>query len=166
MREIAKSDGRYPEEAYLFVREGLEYAANSVHGPLTTAQQLLVQYMAAEEIDFEEIAERHAAGELDPALAAAIEEAGGLDKLNRNVSGEDLCWALREFAMRRWGGLARLVLRRWNITRTDDFGNIVFTLVKHNLMQKEAHDTIDHFKDVYDFEEAFDKSFEMLDAQD
>lgn len=166
LRDIARAHGPYPEQAYHFIREGLDHAANLAHGPMTPEQHLLAQYVVAEKIGFEEVAERYARGELDASVAAAIGKAGGLEKLNRNVSGESLCWALREVALRRWGGLARLVLRSWNITRTDDFGNMVFTLVEHDLMQKDSRDSMDHFKAVYDFEEAFDRSFQMLDAQE
>ncbi|MFH0980846.1 MAG: Minf_1886 family protein [Planctomycetota bacterium] len=162
--DIARRSGPYPEAAYHFVREGLEYAAQAVHGAVTPEQQLLAQYMAAEKIDFEDVLERHARGELDPAVAAAIDQAGGPDKVNRNVSGEALCWALRDFAVRRWGGLAGMVLGQWHIRSTEDFGRIVFAMVEHGVMQKESHDSIDHFKNVFDFTEAFDRSFRFFDG--
>ena len=164
LHDIAKGSGPYPEAAFHFIREGLEYAAHAVHGPLTPEQQIVTNYMAAERIDFEALMEVYARGDLDPTVTAAIDAAGGPKKINRNVSGEDLCWALRDFARRRWGGLARLVLSRWHITRTEDFGNIVFALVEHQVMQKESHDTIEHFKNVYDFAEAFDGSFGFFDS--
>src|SRR5207237_5405215 len=43
---------------------------------------------------------------------------------SRHVSGQQLSEGLREFALLQWGLLARTVLRRWNITRTEDFGTI------------------------------------------
>lgn len=163
LSKIAGLTGSYPEAAYHFVREGLEYAARSVHGPMTPAQFVLAQYMADEKIDLPEVFERYERGDLDPVASAAVEQCGERDRLNRNVSGEDLCWALREFALRRWGMLARLVLGRWGITRTGDFGEIVFTLIEHGMMQKEPHDTLEHFKAVYDFHEAMDRSFRITD---
>lgn len=161
LRRIVKSTGLYPEAAYHFVREGLEYAARAVHGPMTPAQSVLAQYMAAEKIDLAEVFERHTHGALDSVVAAAIERSDGPEELNRNVSGADLCWALRDFALRQWGMLASLVLGGWNITKTEDFGRIVFTLVEHDVMQKEPQDSIDHFKSVYEFDEALEKSFQI-----
>ena len=79
----------------------------------------------------------------------------------RHVSGPQLCEGLRELAQRRWGMLARDVLRRWNITRTRDFGEIVFLLVNNKWMQKEPGDNIEDFDDVYDFGEAFGGDFEL-----
>src|SRR5437773_11907191 len=48
---------------------------------------------------------------------------------SRHVAGRALCEGLREFALMNWGLLARTVLERWGITRTLDFGRIVFALV-------------------------------------
>jgi len=124
---------------------------------MTPAQFVVAQYMASEKIDLAEVLVRKAGGSLDPVVTAAIDQCNAATELNRNVSGEDLCWALRDFALRRWGGLALLVLARWNITQTNDFGRIVFTLVEEGVMQKEPQDSIDHFKSVYEFADAFRK---------
>src|ERR1700722_11811230 len=48
---------------------------------------------------------------------------------SRHVSGQQLCHGLKDYALMRWGLMARTVLRRWGITRTLDFGQIVFSLV-------------------------------------
>lgn len=74
---------------------------------------------------------------------------------NRHVSGQQLCEGLREFALKEWGLLALTVLRRWNITGTYDFGRIVFALIEHKLMAKTDDDTIEDFRNVYDFKTAF-----------
>ena len=74
----------------------------------------------------------------------------------RHVSGQELCLGLRDFAVRQYGLLARTVFSRWNITQTDDFGRIVFAMVEHGLMRKTDEDSIDDFRSVYDFEEAFE----------
>src|SRR5947209_20514962 len=47
-------------------------------------------------------------------------------KASRHVSGAQLCEGLREYALMQWGLMARAVLRRWNVTRTEDFGRSVF----------------------------------------
>ena len=71
------------------------------------------------------------------------------------MSGQQLCEGLREYALQQWGYLARTVLRRWNITSTVDFGKIVFALVEIGQMQKTDDDTLDDFRNVFDFRAAF-----------
>ncbi len=51
--------------------------------------------------------------------------------------------------------LAPTVLATWNIRRTDDFGRIVFAMIEHGMMSKTPQDTIDDFRGVYEFDEAF-----------
>jgi uncharacterized repeat protein (TIGR04138 family) len=75
---------------------------------------------------------------------------------NRHVSGRDLCEGLREFALSRWGLLAGTVLGRWNVRKTFDFGRIVFAMVESGWMSKTDQDTIEDFRDVYDFKSAFE----------
>src|SRR5687768_8664566 len=77
-------------------------------------------------------------------------------KVSRHVSGQDLCDGLREFALMNWGLLARTVLARWNVRKTLDFGRIVFALVDNGYMQKTDDDTIEDFRDVFDFKSAFE----------
>ena len=79
----------------------------------------------------------------------------------RHVSGAQLCEGLRELALKRWGLMAQSVLERWNIKRTRDFGEIVFLLVDNDWMQKEPHDSVEDFDNVYDFKEAFRQGFNM-----
>ncbi len=73
----------------------------------------------------------------------------------QHVSGQDLCGSLRDLALERWGMLARTVLRKWNIRETIDFGNMVYLLVEHNFMKKTDEDSLEDFRDVFDFDEAF-----------
>jgi len=73
----------------------------------------------------------------------------------RHVSGRQLCLALRDLARETWGMLAPLVLNRWNIYSTRDFGEMVFLLVRLGVLKKQESDCIEDFDDVYDFEEAF-----------
>ncbi len=78
------------------------------------------------------------------------------EKTSRHVTGRDLCEGLREFALMNWGLLARTVLARWNVRKTIDFGRIVFALVDNAYMQKTADDTLDDFRDVFDFKTALE----------
>lgn len=73
----------------------------------------------------------------------------------RHVSGRELCYGLRDFAVEKWGFLARAVLSKWNINSTMDFGRIVYLLIKGGWMVKDENDSIEDFDNVFDFEEAF-----------
>jgi uncharacterized repeat protein (TIGR04138 family) len=78
-----------------------------------------------------------------------------------HVSGQQLSEGLREFALKQWGMLARTVLRRWNINRTDDFGQIVFALVANGYLSTTEQDSIDDFKNVFDFRTAFEEGYRI-----
>ena len=87
-----------------------------------------------------------------------FEETVGLPEDERHVSGPELCIGLRDFAIDQYGMLAPSVLRSWHIERTDDFGRIVFAMVDHGLMSKTDEDSLDDFRGVFDFDEAFDRA--------
>ncbi len=80
---------------------------------------------------------------------------------SHHVGGRELCQGLRELAINQWGLLARVVLSRWNITSTMDFGRIVFAMVEHDLLQKTDEDNLDDFRHVYDFHTAFEKDYRI-----
>ena len=73
----------------------------------------------------------------------------------RHVSGEELCEALRALAVRRWGMMARTVLSSWHIHGTLDFGKIVYAMIDNHLMQRTDEDSLEDFRDVFDFDQAF-----------
>jgi len=79
----------------------------------------------------------------------------------RHVGGKVLCEGLKNLALERWGRLAKLVLNSWGVKTTRDFGEIVFSLIKHKWMSAQPTDSIDDFKDVYDFKTAFKDQFEF-----
>lgn len=78
-----------------------------------------------------------------------------LTEEDRHVSGQELCLGMRDLAIKRYGALAGLVLSHWHIHRTEDFGRIVFAMVDEGLMRATAQDSIEDFRDVFDFAEAF-----------
>ena len=86
---------------------------------------------------------------------------GKMPKASRHVSGQQLCDGLRELALNQWGMLARTVLGRWNITHTVDFGKIVFSMIEVGQMQKTDHDSLDDFRNVYDFRAAFETGYQI-----
>jgi uncharacterized repeat protein (TIGR04138 family) len=84
---------------------------------------------------------------------------------SRHVSGRDLCLGLRDYAIRRYGLLAKTVLNHWGVTQTEDFGKIVFALVEAGLLRKTDEDSMDDFRGVFDFDEEFQGTIEdSLDA--
>ena len=81
----------------------------------------------------------------------------------RHVSGKELLEGIRENALRQFGALAPMVFDQWGIKQCVDFGRIVFNLVESGLMGKTENDSIDDFKEGYDFKETF--SFERASGR-
>lgn len=86
--------------------------------------------------------------------AAMAPPAEGQER-TRHVTGVQLCKALRDLSIERWGLLVRTVLDRWNIHATIDFGHMVYLLVDNDLMRKTEEDSVEDFRDVYAFDQAF-----------
>jgi uncharacterized repeat protein (TIGR04138 family) len=80
---------------------------------------------------------------------------------SRHISGQQLCEGLRRYALLQWGLLAQTVLRRWNITCTLDFGRIVFAMIDAGRLQKTERDSIDDFRNVFDFRTAFEQDYRI-----
>ena len=78
----------------------------------------------------------------------------------RHVSGQELLEGMRLKALELFGPLAAQVWRSWGIRGTLDWGRVVFALVDAKLLNRQESDTIDDFKDGYDFDEAFVDSYE------
>ncbi|MBA4149377.1 MAG: hypothetical protein H0X66_14780 [Verrucomicrobia bacterium] len=77
----------------------------------------------------------------------------------RHVSGLELLTGLREYALTEFGPMAITVLEEWGIRSSEDFGEMVFNMVEHNLLAKTDSDTRSDFKDGYDFSNVFRKPF-------
>ena len=114
LEQVVAETGRYPLEAFEFVRHGLNFTVEKIHGAQTEAE-----------------ADRH-------------------------ISGQQLSQGLRDYAVAKYGLMARVVLQHWGINRTADFGRIVFAMVDNRLMHKTDDDDIRDFEDVYDFAVAFE----------
>ncbi len=78
-----------------------------------------------------------------------------------HVSGQQLAEGLRDFALQRWGMMAGVVLRRWGIISTMDFGRIVFAMIASGQLQKTDDDSVEDFRNVYDFRTAFDTGYRI-----
>jgi len=143
----------YPPEAFAFVAESLAAAVEDAHGPATRSHAILDNIMRANGLTPSGLAELYRTGELNPAIRGLVEDIGGPESIDRHISGKDLCRTLRRLSVERWGLLARTVLSSWNITRTLDFGNIVFEMVEKGRLAKRPEDSLDDFDGVYSFDD-------------
>ncbi len=123
-RELLRQDRRYRPEAYDFVWEALNFAH--------------------EELNM---------GTAKPSEAGDAPEAPRAEhKPERHVTGQELCEAIRQYALRQYGLLAKTVLNSWGVSSTSDFGEIVFNLIRIGLMRKTKDDRREDFDNVYDFD--------------
>lgn len=88
-------------------------------------------------------------------VLAAIEYLQSRLDARRHVTGAELAWACRDFAREQFGLMAPQVLQHWGITRTEDIGRIVFTLVEVGLLVTQPGDQESDFEAVYQFADAF-----------
>src|SRR6266540_6608462 len=112
---IVKSDPRYQRDAYVFLRDALDF---------TTKRQ---------------------------------KKAKGTSV--RHVSGPELLEGLRQYALKEFGPMVVTVFDSWGIHSSEDVGHMVFNLIGAGIFGKTEQDSIEDFKNVYDFEEAFVKPF-------
>jgi uncharacterized repeat protein (TIGR04138 family) len=112
---IVTSDPRYQREAYIFLRDALDF---------TTKQQ---------------------------------KKAKGTTV--RHVSGPELLEGVRQYALKEFGPMVITVFDSWGIRATEDVGHMVFNLINAGIFGKTDEDSINDFKNIYDFQEAFVKPF-------
>jgi uncharacterized repeat protein (TIGR04138 family) len=83
----------------------------------------------------------------------------------RDVSGAELLDGICDLALERFALLAPLVLERWGISTTDDFGRIVFALVEVGMLGKSPRDRLKDFHSVFDLREELERRYHVdLDA--
>ncbi len=132
--ELLRQDRRYRFEAYVFIFEALSYAQN--------------------------VLQLGTPCESEP-LGAAIPDEPEEKGPERHVSGQELCHAIRRYALDQYGYMAKTVLNSWGLHATGDFGEIVFNLIRIGRMRKTRQDRREDFDDVYDFETAFRQDFRI-----
>lgn len=113
---IVTADARYHRDAYIFLRDALDY---------TTKQQ-------------------------KKAKGTAV----------RHVAGPELLEGVRLYALKEFGPMVVTVLSYWGVRTTEDIGHMVFNLISAGIFGKTEQDSIEDFRNVYDFREAFVKPFE------
>jgi uncharacterized repeat protein (TIGR04138 family) len=112
---IVSSDSRYQREAYIFLRDALDF---------TTKQQKKIK-------------------------GATV----------RHVAGPELLDGVRQYALKEFGPMVITVFDNWGIHCCEDIGHMVFNLIGAGIFGKTEEDSLEDFKNVYDFEEAFVKPF-------
>ncbi|MEQ8845358.1 MAG: hypothetical protein RIB58_10945 [Phycisphaerales bacterium] len=143
----------FAPEAFRFVQEGLGHTlaqlrdgseggqAAAPDGGGNAASELLGELFSVEQLSLDE---------------------DGAEAVGRHVSGQELCLGLRSLAVEKYGLLARTVLRGWGVGSTEDFGRIVYAMVEAGLLRTSERDSLDDFRGVYDFDEAFDGPADRL----
>lgn len=81
--------------------------------------------------------------------------------IERHITGQGLCEAIRQYALEQYGLVAKTVLADWGVRSTSDFGEIVFNLIDIGRMKKSGQDRREDFDDVFDFDQAFRQSFKI-----
>ena len=112
---IVASDPRYQREAYIFLRDALDF---------TTKQQ---------------------------------KKAKGTTV--RHVSGPELLEGVRQYALKEFGPMVVTVFDNWGIRSCEDIGHMVFNLIGAGIFGKTDQDSIEDFKAVYEFRDAFVKPY-------
>lgn len=78
----------------------------------------------------------------------------------RHVAGPELLEGVRQYALKEFGPMVVTVLSYWGIKSCEDIGHMVFNLIGAGIFGKTEEDSIEDFKNVFDFQEAFVKPFE------
>ena len=112
---IVAADTRYDKEAYLFLRDALDFT---------------IKARKKQKSD-----------------------------LSRHVTGQELLEGVRQFALGEFGPMVLTVFESWGIHQCGDIGEIVFNLIRAGIFGKTDTDSIDDFRNCYDFQEAFVKPF-------
>ena len=77
----------------------------------------------------------------------------------KHVTPQELLRGIQELALETYGPMTITVLTEWGIHSCKDFGEIVFTLVEHNVYAKTETDSRADFEKGFDFEEVFRKPY-------
>lgn len=72
-----------------------------------------------------------------------------------HVSGQQLLEGIRLFALKQFGPMVTTVFEYWGVKRCEDFGDMVFHLVKIGIFGRTERDSMEDFKSAYTFHEAF-----------
>lgn len=76
-----------------------------------------------------------------------------------HVSAVELLDGFRLHALQEFGPMAVTVLSYWGVRQTEDVGHMVFNLVNAGVFGKTDEDTLENFRNVYQFEDVFLQPF-------
>ncbi len=138
-RKIRRDD-RYSLEAYNFVLEAMEFARKELGMGREAPSEVLQDETLPEDVFQED-------DTLQETLSA---ELARKTQGQKHVTGQQLCEAARILALRQFGHMAHCVFRNWGINCTGDIGEIVFNMIKLNVMLKTPDDRREDFDDVFD----------------
>ena len=113
--QIVAEDARFDKEAYLFLRDALDFTIKS---------------RKKQKSD-----------------------------LSRHVAGPELLEGVRQFAIQEFGPMVPTVFDTWGVKECSDVGHMVFNLIRAGIFGKTETDSIDDFKNGYDFHDAFVKPY-------
>src|SRR4051812_40922971 len=77
-----------------------------------------------------------------------------------HITGAQLLEGLRQHALKSFGPMVTTVFEYWGVSRTEDFGAMVFSLVEVGIFGKTESDSIEDFKNAYTFHDAFVAPFQ------
>jgi len=77
----------------------------------------------------------------------------------RHLNAPELLEGIRQYAIKSFGPMAKTVFETWGIKSCEDFGEVVYDLVRIGLITKRESDSKAEFREGYDFQEAFEKPF-------
>lgn len=72
-----------------------------------------------------------------------------------HISGQQLLDGLRQHALKTFGPMVPTVFEYWGVRSPADFGVMVFNLVEVGIFGKTDTDSLEDFKNVYTFHDAF-----------
>jgi uncharacterized repeat protein (TIGR04138 family) len=78
----------------------------------------------------------------------------------RHVAGPELLEGVRQYALKEFGPMVLTVFSSWGICRCEDIGHMVFNLIDAGIFGKTEQDSLDDFKTVFSFHDAFVKPFQ------
>ncbi|MDZ4821523.1 MAG: hypothetical protein SGJ20_21385 [Planctomycetota bacterium] len=139
--KLLKKDKRYKFDAYVFVFEALNYA----HEVLRFGED------ATPDVETDD----------EPAVRTQSKSSESAP-IERHLSGQQLCEAIRLYALEQYGYMAKCVLNSWGVKSTADFGEIVFNLIEIKQMKKTKHDRREDFDNVFDFEKGLVHEFKII----
>jgi len=72
-----------------------------------------------------------------------------------HVTPGQLLDGIRMFALKEFGPMVPTVFGYWNVRSCEDLGYIVFNMIRTEILGRNETDTLDEFRNGYDFSEAF-----------